>query len=182
MRSNAKLSAGLKRSLLRGGHVPPVPGFPLALDPLVVMAVIRNNEWLFSECINECAMCIGKFFGTLRADRYKQADHLTEWPLSEVRLYARHSRIHNISRLLTLGAHAHSEGYSSCRVCMCVCMCVCMYVWPLITAASHIGITKQRYQRVHSNTAIVLNFADFPKNASFKSYGVICLPQAAPAS
>ena len=25
-------------------------------------------------------------------------------------------------------------------------------------------------------------FADFPKNASFKSYGVICLPRAAPAS
>ena len=47
-------------------------------------------------------------------------------------------------------------------VCMCVCMCVCV---TLITAASHIGITKQRYQRVHSNTAIVLNFADFPKNA-----------------
>ena len=81
--------------------------------------------------------------------------------------------------LLTLGAHARSEGYCSCRVCMCVCMYVC--VCPLITAASHIGITKQRYQRVHSNTAIVLNFADFPKNASFKSYGVICLPRAAPA-
>ena len=30
--------------------------------------------------------------------------------------------------LLTLGAHAHSEGYSSCRVCMYVCVCVCMYV------------------------------------------------------
>ena len=90
------------------------------------------------------------------------------------------------SLLLTLGAHAHSEGYSSCRVCVYVCvyvcMCVCVYVWPLITAASHIGITKQRYQRVHSNTAIVLNFADFPKNALFKSYGVICLPRAAPAS
>ena len=28
--------------------------------------------------------------------------------------------------LLTLGAHAHSEGYSSCRVCMDVCVCVCM--------------------------------------------------------
>ena len=27
---------------------------------------------------------------------------------------------------LTLGAHAHSEGYSSCRVCMCVCVCVCV--------------------------------------------------------
>ena len=43
MRSNAKLSAGLKRSRLRGGHVPPVPGSPLSLDPLVVMAVIRNK-------------------------------------------------------------------------------------------------------------------------------------------
>ena len=63
-------------------------------------------------------------------------------------------------------------------VVLCVCVCVC----PFITAASHIGITKQRYQRIHSNTAIVLNFADFPKNASFKSYGVICLPRAAPAS
>ena len=54
---------------------------------------------------------------------------------------------------LTLGAHVRSEGYCSCRVCMCMCMCV--YVCPLITAASHIGITKQRYQRVHSNTAII---------------------------
>ena len=26
--------------------------------------------------------------------------------------------------LLTLGAHAHSEGYSSCRVCMYVCVYV----------------------------------------------------------
>ena len=71
-----------------------------------------------------------------------------------------------------------SEGYCSCPVCMYVCVCVC----PLISASSHIGITQQRYQRVHSNTRIVLNFADFPKNASFKSYGVICLPRAAPAS
>ena len=64
-------------------------------------------------------------------------------------------------------------------MCMCVCVYVCVCVCPLITATSHIGITKQRYQRVHSNTAIVLNFADFPKNASFKSDGVICLPRAA---
>ena len=84
--------------------------------------------------------------------------------------------------LLTLGAHARSEGYCSCRVCMCVCMYVCVCVSTHNTAASHIGITKQRYQWVHSNAAIVLNFADFPKNASFKSYGVICLPRAAPAS
>ena len=65
-------------------------------------------------------------------------------------------------------------------VVLCVCMCV--YVCPLIPAASHIGITKERYQRILHNTGIVLNFADFPKNASFKSYGVICLPRAAPAS
>ena len=63
-------------------------------------------------------------------------------------------------------------------VVLCVCMCVC----PLIPAASHIGITKERYQRILRNTGIVLNFSNFPKNASFKSYGVICLPRAAPAS
>ena len=73
-----------------------------------------------------------------------------------------------------------SEGYCNCPVCMYVCVYVC----PLIPAASHIGITKERYQRILRNTGIVLNFADFPKNASFKSYGVIILylPRAAPAS
>ena len=75
-----------------------------------------------------------------------------------------------------------SEGYCSCPVCMYVCMFVCMCVCPLIPAASHIGITKERYQRILRNTGIVLNFADFPKNALFKSYGVICLPRAALAS
>ena len=63
-------------------------------------------------------------------------------------------------------------------VVLCVCVCVC----PLISAASHIRITQQRYQRVHSNTAIVLNFDDFPKNASFQSYDVICLARADLAS
>ena len=65
-----------------------------------------------------------------------------------------------------------------------VVMYVCVYVGvcPLIPTASHIGITKERYQRILHNTGIVLNFADFPKNVSFKSYGVICLPRAAPAS
>ena len=71
-----------------------------------------------------------------------------------------------------------SEGYCSCPVCMYVCVYVC----PLIPAASHIGITKERYQRILRNTGIVLNFADFPKNALFKSYSVICLPRAAPSS
>ena len=53
---------------------------------------------------------------------------------------------------------------------------LCVFVCPLIPAASHIGIAKERYQRIQRNTGIVLNFADFPKNASFKSYGVICDP------
>ena len=35
-------------------------------------------------------------------------------------------RVYNA--LLTLGAHAHSEGYSSCRTIVCVCVCVCVYV------------------------------------------------------
>ena len=89
--------------------------------------------------------------------------------------------------LLTLGAHAHSEGYSSCRVCMYVCVYVCMCVCMCVCVTTHnCRLThwnhKKRYQRVQSNTAIVSNVADFPKNASFKSYGVICLPRAAPAS
>ena len=64
----------------------------------------------------------------------------------------------------------------------CVCMYVCVYVCPLISAASHTGITKETYQRAHSNTGTVLNFADSPKIALLKSYDVICLPRAAPAS
>ena len=44
--------------------------------------------------------------------------------------YAKHtdSVCSSSTILLTLGAHAHSEGYCSCRVCMYVCMCVCVCV------------------------------------------------------
>ena len=48
-------------------------------------------------------------------------------------------------------------------VCMYVCMFVCVYVCPLIPAASHIGITKERYQRNLRNTGIVLNLQIFLK-------------------
>ena len=72
--------------------------------------------------------------------------------------------------------------YVCVYVCIYVCMYVRMYVCPLISYASHIGITKERYQQIHRNTGIVLNFADFPKNALLKSYGVLCQPRAAPAS
>ena len=40
-----------------------------------------------------------------------------------------------------------SEGYCSCPVCMYVCVYLC----PLIPAASHIGITKERYQQILRN-------------------------------
>ena len=81
-----------------------------------------------------------------------------------------------------------SEGYCSCPVCMYVCMCVCVYVCMCVCVCVHSYLpphtleSQERYQRILRNTGIVLNCADFPKNASFKSYGVICLPRAAPAS
>ena len=40
-------------------------------------------------------------------------------------------------------------------LCVCMCMYVCMCVCPLIPAASHIGITKEKYQRILRNTGIV---------------------------
>ena len=33
----------------------------------------------------------------------------------------------HFSAFITLGAHAHSEGYCSCPVCVCVCVCVCVH-------------------------------------------------------
>ena len=81
----------------------------------------------------------------------------------------RFHRLHCVILELTHCAHARSEDYCSCPVCMYVCVCGCTYACPLISAASHIGITKEGYQRVHSNTGIVLIFADFPKITLFKS-------------
>ena len=59
---HAKLSAGLKKSWPSGGMCPLCPP-PLALDTLVVMGVIRNNEWPFSECIN--VLCVLEIFWDL---------------------------------------------------------------------------------------------------------------------
>ena len=80
--------------------------------------------------------------------------------------------------LLTLGAHARSEGYCSCPVC--VCMCVCMSV------RSNLPPHTLESQKRDANGFIAirerLKKGDFCKNVSFKSYGVMCLPRAAPAS
>ena len=68
-------------------------------------------------------------------------------------------------------------------VCVCMYVCVCVYVCVnthncRLTHWNH----KTEIPTCSQQYSDVLNFADFPKNASFKSYGVICLPRAAPAS
>ena len=64
--------------------------------------------------------------------------------------------------LLTLNAHAHSEGYCSWFVCMYVCIC------SLYFATSYIGVTKERYQKINYNMEMILNLGDLAKNPSFK--------------
>ena len=71
-----------------------------------------------------------------------------------------------------------SEVYSSWFVCMYVCMCSNLPTHTLESQERDIIL----YQRIYCNTGTISNFADFPKNASFKSYGVICSSQAALAS
>ena len=66
------------------------------------------------------------------------------------------------------------ETYSSLFVCVCVCV--------RSNLSPHTLELQKRHQRIHRNTGIILNFADFAKNASFKSYGVISTPPAAPVS
>ena len=73
----------------------------------------------FSGFMKQCLQCSGQWGLCVDAQYY---------------LYSiLHALVSVICTLyLTLGAHAHSEGYSSCRVCMYVCvyecMCVCVYV------------------------------------------------------
>ena len=63
----------------------------------------------------------------------------------------------------------HSEGYSSWFVCMYVCVCVRSNLPP------H---TLESQKRVTNGFIAIresfLNCNDLAKNASFKSYGVIC--------
>ena len=62
---------------------------------------------------------------------------------------------------------------------MYVCMCVCVHSYlPPHTLESQKRDTNG-FCAIQGSFEI---FADFPKNALFKSYGVICLPRAAPVS
>ena len=62
-------------------------------------------------------------------------------------------------------------------VCVYVCMCVHSYLPPHTLESQ-----KRDTNGFCAMQGSFLNFADFPKNALFKGYGVICLPRAAPAS
>ena len=71
-----------------------------------------------------------------------------------------------------------SEGHCSWFVCMFVCVCVRSNLPP------HTLESQKRDTNIiiYCNTGTILNFADFAKNALFKSCGVISSPRAAPAS
>ena len=83
-----------------------------------------------------------------------------------------------LAYLLTLGAHACSEGYGSCPVCVCVCVSVRSFLPPCTYRSRNIG-TYVWVHRDKGKTFIILIIA---KNASFRSYGVICLPPMPPTT
>ena len=72
--------------------------------------------------------------------------------------------------LFTLGAHARKEGYCSCPVCMCVF--VRSFLPPRASRSRNIGTYVFTASR--KKTFIIVIFA---KNASFRTYSIICLPR-----
>ena len=81
-----------------------------------------------------------------------------------------------------------SVGYCSCTVCMYVYMYVCKYVCVYVCVCVHSYLPPHKLESQTRDTTDSaqyrdrFKFSDFPKNSLFKSYGVICLPGAAPAS
>ena len=76
-------------------------------------------------------------------------------------------------KLLTLGAHARSEGYCSCPVC--VCMYVCLSIRSFLPPRASRPRNNYRYVRIHRDNETNFYNLIFAKNALFRSYGVICL-------
>ena len=60
----------------------------------------------------------------------------------------------------------HAAKVTVVVLCVCVCMYVCVCVCPLVSAASHVGITKQGYQRI-LGMAETFSYTTFivPRNA-----------------
>ena len=68
--------------------------------------------------------------------------------------------------LLTLGTHAH-KGYSTSSVCLYVCISVTTSLAQLVDKSLNFGHEMR----------LCLNWANFAKNVSFKSYAAIRLPR-----
>ena len=91
--------------------------------------------------------------------------------------------------LLTLGAHAQ-RGLCSCPVCVCVCVraCVCVCLSVCLSVRSFLppcacrsqNIGTNRFTATQKKTFIIMFFG--AKNASFRSYGLICLPRMQPTT
>ena len=71
-------------------------------------------------------------------------------------------------------------------VVVCVCLCVCMYVCVCVTThncrLTHWNHTTEIPKGSQQYSDRFKFCHNFPKNASFKAYGVICLPRVDPAS
>ena len=60
------------------------------------------------------------------------------------------------------------------RVCVCVCVSVCSFLPPRASRPQNIGTYVFTAPR---KTFIYIIIVNFVENASFRSYGIICLPQ-----
>ena len=60
--------------------------------------------------------------------------------------------------------------------CVCMYVCVCVSVCLSVHSFLPPPASQYRYVRVHCDTEKPFIIVIFAKNASFRSYGVICLP------
>ena len=72
-----------------------------------------------------------------------------------------------LKHLLTLGAYA-PEGYGPCFVCLSVCY--------HSSGGSFHFKAQTKVQTALVRYSLDLSLVDFRRNASFRSYGIICLP------
>ena len=72
-----------------------------------------------------------------------------------------------------------SEGYSTWSVCACVCVCARGFslFWHLAQSRVQTAVSATSTRNGHE-----IKNGIFLKNASFRSYGVICLPRQSPAT
>ena len=65
------------------------------------------------------------------------------------------------------------------RVCVCVCVCVCVRVC-VFALICHLAHWNHKYKWIHRNIGTIKKKGALAKNDSFKSFGIIFLPQMLP--